>query len=271
MLGKTSIGSVERWKRKLGNTTDYHLLLPKYEYATEFRTSLTDYEKQVFLKILLHPNKFCVGKAISITKQILSKEKPINVQDVTFRRYANWFRDNYYDIWTLARDGGKVLKDFKPNVYEHYVEDKYPEIYIETKFNKRIEILDKIIADYKTNVSKDLVILSCSSMKNTELHPFLNEFIIPKSPRNDYEKKEYRYKNETLFYTCGSFKGAEADAVILVDVDKKHFIDNEKKLIFYTGASRARFALAYICNFSKEDCSEIIKNVIIHTILLAFL
>ena len=89
VLGKTSIGSVERWKRKLGNTTDYHLLLPKYEYAIEFRTSLTDYEKQVFLKILLHPNKFCVGKAISITKQILSKDGPINVQDVTFRRYAN--------------------------------------------------------------------------------------------------------------------------------------------------------------------------------------
>lgn len=111
VLGKTSIGSVERWKRKLGNTTDYHLLLPKYEYATDFRTSLTDYEKQVFLKILLHPNKFCVGKAISIAKHILSKEGAINVQDVTFRRYTNLFRDNHYDIWTLARDGEKVLKD----------------------------------------------------------------------------------------------------------------------------------------------------------------
>ena len=111
ILGKTSIGSMERWKRALGNTSDYHLLLPKYEYATEFRTSLTDYEKQVFLKILLHPNKFCVGKAISITKHILSKEEPVKVADVTFRRYANWFRDNHYDIWTLARDGEKALKD----------------------------------------------------------------------------------------------------------------------------------------------------------------
>lgn len=111
VLGKTSIGSVERWKRKLGNTTDYYLLLPKYEDTTEFRTSLTDYEKQVFWKILLHPNKFCVGKAISITKHILSKEGSINVQDVTFRRYANWFRDNHYDIWTLASDGEKALID----------------------------------------------------------------------------------------------------------------------------------------------------------------
>ena len=133
VLGKTSIGSVERWKRKLGNTTDYHLLLPKYEYATEFRTSLTDYEKQVFLKILLHPNKFCVGKAISITKHILSKEGPINVQDVTFRRYANWFRDNHYDIWTLARDGEKALKD---NVEPYILRDI-----------SKLEVGDVLVAD----------------------------------------------------------------------------------------------------------------------------
>ena len=110
-LGTISIGTLERWKRKLGNTTDYHLLLPNYNYSTEFRTTLTDFEKQVFLKILLHPNKFSVGKAISITKHILAKTEQVNISDITFRRYANWFRDNHFDIWTLARDGEKTLKD----------------------------------------------------------------------------------------------------------------------------------------------------------------
>ena len=133
VLGKTSIGTMERWKRALGNTTDYHLLLPKYEYATEFRTSLTDYEKQVFLKILLHPNKFCVGKAISITKHILSKDEPVKVTDVTFRRYANWFRDNHYDIWTLARDGEKALKD---NIEPYIMRDV-----------SKIEVGDVLVAD----------------------------------------------------------------------------------------------------------------------------
>ncbi len=61
-LGTVSIGTLERWKRKLGNTTDYHLLLPNYNYSTEFRTILSDFEKQLFLKILLHPNKFSVPK-----------------------------------------------------------------------------------------------------------------------------------------------------------------------------------------------------------------
>ncbi len=110
-LGTVSIGTLERWKRKLGNTTDYHLLLPQYNYSTEFRTTLTDFEKQIFLKILLHPNKFSVGKAISITKHILSRTESVNVSDITFRRYANWFKDNHFDIWTLARDGEKALKD----------------------------------------------------------------------------------------------------------------------------------------------------------------
>src|SRR5574344_680412 len=111
IIGKTSIGTLERWKRMLGNTTDYHLLLPKYDYSTEFRTTLTDYEKQIFLKILLHPNKFCIGKAITIARNILERDNPVNVADITFRRYANWFRDNHYDVWTLARDGEKALKD----------------------------------------------------------------------------------------------------------------------------------------------------------------
>src|SRR5574344_667701 len=111
IIGKTSIGTLERWKRMLGNTTDYHLLLPKYDYSTEFRTTLTSYEKQIFLKILLHPNKFCIGKAITIARHILERENTVNVADITFRRYANWFRDNHYDVWTLARDGEKALKD----------------------------------------------------------------------------------------------------------------------------------------------------------------
>src|SRR5574344_2249656 len=111
IIGKTSIGTLERWKRILGNTTDYHLLLPKYDYSTEVRTTLTSYEKQIFLKILLHPNKFCIGKAITIARHILERENTVNVADITFRRYANWFRDNHYDVWTLARDGEKALKD----------------------------------------------------------------------------------------------------------------------------------------------------------------
>ncbi len=60
---------------------------------------------------MLHPNKFSIGKAITISKYILAKNNPVNVSDITFRRYANWFKNNHFDIWTLARDGEKALKE----------------------------------------------------------------------------------------------------------------------------------------------------------------
>lgn len=191
-------------------------------------------------------------------QQILSEKLPQYIQDAECKITLH---KNCRNTKQIAITSGKVLKDFKVNVYEHYVDDKYPELYIEKDFNKRIQILDKIIADFKANVSKDIVILSCKSMHKTELAPYLKEFIIPKSPKNDYEKKVFRYKNETPFYTCGAFKGAEADAVILVDIEKTHITDEAKKLNFYTGASRARFALAYICDFSEDDCKDVLKSI----------
>jgi hypothetical protein len=63
-LGNVSIGTLQRWRRILGNSSDFRLLMPNYHYAPESRTTLNDFEKQIFLKLLLHPNKFSIGKAI---------------------------------------------------------------------------------------------------------------------------------------------------------------------------------------------------------------
>ncbi len=61
---------------------------------------------------ILSPSAFSIGKSISLTKHIL-KERGYDIlpKDVTFRRYAEWFRDNNFDKWTLARHGEKALKD----------------------------------------------------------------------------------------------------------------------------------------------------------------
>lgn len=69
-FGKVSIGTFQRWKRILGNSNNYELLIPHYHYEDYSRTSLTDHEKQIFLKLLLHPNKFSIGKAISLTQYV---------------------------------------------------------------------------------------------------------------------------------------------------------------------------------------------------------
>jgi len=111
-LGKVSIGTIQRWKRILGNSNNYELLIPNYHYEDYSRTCLTDYEKQIFLKLLLHPNKFSIGKAISLTQYVLKTQGTEYIPaPPTFRRFANWYKANCFDKWTFLRDGEKALKE----------------------------------------------------------------------------------------------------------------------------------------------------------------
>ncbi len=111
-LGKVSIGTLQRWKRVLGNSNNYELLIPNYHYEDYSRTCLTEYEKQIFLKLLLHSNKFSIGKAISLTQYVLKNQGAEYIPaPPTFRRFANWYKANYFDKWTLLRDGEKTLKE----------------------------------------------------------------------------------------------------------------------------------------------------------------
>ena len=114
ILGKISRGTLHRWKNILNGTEDYTKLIPQYKYAKvdEYRTCLTDEEIKIFMGLLLHPNRLCIGKAIALTKYKLQQQgQSYFPADITFRKYANWFKKNNYDKWVLARDGEKALSD----------------------------------------------------------------------------------------------------------------------------------------------------------------
>ena len=60
----------------------------------------------------MHPNKFSIGKAISLTQYVLRTQDSEYIPAApTFRRFANWYKANYFDKWTLLRDGEKALKE----------------------------------------------------------------------------------------------------------------------------------------------------------------
>ena len=114
LLGKISRGSLHRWHTILNGTEDYTKLLPQYKYSKvdEYRTVLTDEEIKIFMSLLLHPNRISIGKATALTKYKLKEQGQSFIPaDITFRRYAKWFKDNNYDKWILARDGEKALSD----------------------------------------------------------------------------------------------------------------------------------------------------------------
>ena len=113
-LGKISIGALYRWKMLLDKNPDWTTLVGNYNYTANgcYRTSLNENEIKIFLNILLSPNKFSVGRAISLTQYILKERNAENIPtEVIFRRYAKWYKANNLDKWTLARDGMKALKD----------------------------------------------------------------------------------------------------------------------------------------------------------------
>ena len=98
----------------LNGTEDYTKLLPQYQYSSvnEYRTILNDEEIKIFMGLLLHPNRISIGKAIALTKYKLKEQGQSFIPaDITFRRYAKWFKDNNYNKWILARDGEKALSD----------------------------------------------------------------------------------------------------------------------------------------------------------------
>lgn len=114
ILGKISRGSLHRWYSMLNGTEDYTKLLPQYKYSSvnDYRTVLNDDEIKIFMGLLLHPNRLSIGKAIALTKYKLKEQGQSFIPaDITFRRYAKWFKDNNYDKWILARDGEKALSD----------------------------------------------------------------------------------------------------------------------------------------------------------------
>src|SRR5574344_397319 len=114
ILGKISRGSLHRCNNLLNGSEDYTLLLPQYKYSCidEYRTVLSDDEIEIFMGLLLHPNRLSIGKATALTKYKLKQQGQSFIPaDITFRRYAKWYKDNNYDKWILARDGEKALSD----------------------------------------------------------------------------------------------------------------------------------------------------------------
>lgn len=141
-VGSISVGSLYRWKKLLSENQDWTALVGQYKYSTrkEYKTSLNEEQIKVFLNILLSPNNFSIGKAIGLAKHIL-KERGYDIlpKDVTFRRYAKWFRDNNFDKWTLARQGEKkkyiqfyydVINDYSTLIKEY--QNKKEETYEKT-------------------------------------------------------------------------------------------------------------------------------------------
>ncbi len=134
-IGEISLGTLRRWITNYKNG-GVDKLIPQRRYSsiTEYNTILNQEMKEVFLRFLLHQNKFKVGRAITLTRHILEKRGYENIPSViTFRRFADFYKKTNYSKWVLIREGEKAYHD-------------KVEAYIERDISK-LEVGDVLIAD----------------------------------------------------------------------------------------------------------------------------
>lgn len=121
----------------------------------------------------------------------------------------------------------------KPKAINCLVEDVYDNV---------IKMVDSL----RAKGYKDIVILSTKEEGGSIL--------------SSRAKGEYLYFNgfKCLFTTCRKFKGLEADAIIIVDIDGNVLLDKENRLLFYVGTSRAKFDLYLVFNLDDADCRTLV-------------
>lgn len=114
VIGKVAIGTIYEWHKRLkDNNGDWHCLIKNYTFGEKTKkTIMTPEEEAELLKNLLHPNQLNIGKAIRLTKINLAHRGFKNFCcDLTYRRFANNYKNEHYNTWVEAREGNKALHD----------------------------------------------------------------------------------------------------------------------------------------------------------------
>ena len=143
----------------------------------------------------------------------------------------------------------RPISERKPKLLENAVKGTPAKIHFCDTEAKAMEELDMTIDNILAEGFKDVVILTCK----TEDSSLLKSGI-----------KDGRYRNKYRFTTCRKFKGLEADAIILIDVDGESF-NPDNVLIYYVGTSRARLRLDVITMLSDEECLDILQTTLKRT------
>ena len=117
--------------------------------------------------------------------------------------------------------------------------------------------IDTLIQNLKQGgvPAEGMVVLTCRTLRDTRHRAKLRD------SRTDSRRKEWG-GTKVPVYTCREFKGLEADVVFLVDVDKGVWEQDHKYqappgLLFYTGASRAKFQLYIAIEMSEDDAADV--------------
>lgn len=136
------------------------------------------------------------------------------------------------------------LLDDRPKLIENAVSGDMPSLYFNEP-GKTFAGLSKVIKDLTDSNYKQIVILTVKKCQASCLKDYV-------------DGQKIKINNQIFpFYSCAQYKGLESDSVVLVDITKETFLDDRQKLLFYVGASRAKFKLSIVTEMTNEDCKAV--------------
>lgn len=174
---------------------------------------------------------------------VQAREMPKFIDDLDCR--LTLYR-NCRNTENIAVTSLRPITERKPKVFEGAIKGAPAKIHFCDSIQNEKERIDSIIDNLTADGYHDIVLLTCKTEKISILSDFVNNG---------------KYRNKYLFTTCRKFKGLEADVVVLLDVDKTTF-EEENVLIFYVGTSRARIKLEIAAILSDDDCREILMSTL---------
>lgn len=143
----------------------------------------------------------------------------------------------------IATTSMKPIRSRKPKLIDGCIKGSVPKMYFCEDGNTQRRQVEVIIHEYEAKGLKDIVILTCKTESTSVL------------TQNIYEGK---FNRKYRFTTCRKYKGLEADAIIIVDVDDSVLTTDASKL-FYVGSSRARLFLSIVCSLTREESLKVLE------------
>ncbi len=160
----------------------------------------------------------------------------------------------------IARTSVTPIKDkkgrsLKVDAAYSWVKPYVPVIHVIDSKEKEISILNQVLDNNKSVGISDIVILTQGSINSSSLANKL----IPSTIEDPYDYYQYNGKKYRVA-TCITFKGLEADAIILMNLDGNSFAGDRAKE-FYVGTSRAKCKLDMICTLADDDYFTVVSQI----------
>ena len=150
----------------------------------------------------------------------------------------------------------KKNKAIKPKTACSWFEPIRPVMHLVGSEKKEIKAINAILDKYQESEVKDVIILTQGTIEYSCIADNLEV-----GTGNDKGYHVYYYNGVGYkVTTCRKFKGLEADAIVMIDLNKDSFT-GRRGMRFYVGTSRAKQYLDVVAVLAPQDYGYVVKRL----------